>query len=274
VIFVEEPSYFLALRIFRDHGLNAIPIPMDEDGIRLDLLEEQLTAKRPKFIYIIPAFQNPSGRTLTQERREKLVALAQEHNFLVLADEAYQFLPYTQSPPNSFAGYTEDVEQIISVNSFSKILAPGLRMGWIQAHSAVIKRLASSGMLESGGGMNPYTSALVRGLIESGGLGVNINKLRNEYASRLEAMHVALSNHLPQAEYTLPEGGFFFWIHLPGENTTELRKIAQESKVDFRQGVLFSSQQGLQEYMRLGYCFYRPKAIEEGIKRLSDCLGY
>ncbi len=273
VIFVEEPSYFLALRIFRDHGLNAVPIPMDEDGIRLDLLEEKLAENHPKFIYIIPAFQNPSGRTLTRAKREKLAKLAKQHNFLVLADEAYQFLPYTEPPPISFAVYTEDVEQIISINSFSKILAPGLRLGWIQAHHTVIKQLASCGLLESGGGMNPYASALVRGLIESGELAKNINRLRNEYASRLDAMHGALSEHLPHAKYTLPEGGFFFWVHLPGENTTELRKAAQESKVDFRQGSLFSSQNGLEEFLRLSFCFYKSEEIEEGIMRLYDSIG-
>ena len=125
-------------------------------------------------------------------------------------------------------------------------------------------------MLESGGGMNPYVSALVRSLIESGGLERNINKLRNEYASRLGAMHKALSKHLPQAEYTLPEGGFFFRVHLPGKNTTDLRKVAQDSNVDFRQGAIFSSQNGLEEFFRLSFCFYKNEEIEEGIIRLKN----
>jgi DNA-binding transcriptional MocR family regulator len=273
VIFVEEPSYFLALRIFEDHGLRVVPITMDDEGLRLDVLEEKLIEFKPKFIYIIPAFQNPSGRTLSQARRDKLVEWAQRDNFMVAADEAYQFLPFTQTPPNSFAVYTEDVEQIISVNSFSKILAPGLRLGWIQAHSAIIKRLSGSGLLQSGGGMNPYTSALVRGLIESGELDKNIVRLQKEYTSRLEALDSALHLHLPQAEYILPQGGFFFWVHLPGVDAAELRGKAKEYKIDFRQGVLFSSQMGMQDYMRLSFCFYGPEAIQEGIKRLRDCLG-
>ncbi len=273
MIFVEEPSYFMALLIFRDHGLQCVPIPMDDDGIRLDELEEKLTEFRPKFLYIIPTFQNPSGRTLSQERREKLVEWAQRDNFLVVADEAYHFLPYTQAPPPSFAVYSGDVEQVISVNSFSKILAPGLRLGWIQAHTAVIKRLSGSGLLESGGGMNPYTSALVRSLIESGELEKNVTSLQKEYASRLGAMDAALRQHLPKAEYTLPQGGFFFWVHLPGVDAFNLRKKAQEFKVDFRQGELFSSQMGMQDFFRLSFCFYGPEAIEEGVKRLRDCLG-
>ncbi|MCJ7537332.1 MAG: PLP-dependent aminotransferase family protein [Anaerolineales bacterium] len=273
VIFVEEPTYFLALRIFEDHGLRVVPIPMDADGLRLDVLEQRLTEFNPKFIYIIPVFQNPSGRTLSQDRRQKLVGLAQRENFLVVADEAYQFLAYSQSPPESFAVYTRDVEQIVSVNSFSKILAPGLRLGWIQAHGTVIERLSSSGLLESGGGMNPFTSALVRGLIESGGLDENITNLRRDYSQRLTAMDAALRTYLPTAEYTLPQGGFFFWVNLPGVDAADLRSRAQEFQVDFRQGALFSSQAGMRDYLRLGFCFYDSAAIEEGVKRLGDCIG-
>jgi len=272
VIFVEEPSYFLALRIFEDHGLRVKSIPMDADGLRLDALDEMLAKSRPKFLYTIPTFQNPSGRTLSEARREKLVERAKQTNFLVVADEVYHLLPYSQTPPKPFAVFSEEMEQVVSINSFSKILAPGLRLGWIQAHETVINRLAGSGLLDSGGGMNPFTSALVRGVIESGGLEKNIVSLRREYSSRLNALDAALRQHLPTAEYHLPQGGFFFWVRLPGVDASELRRKAEEFKVDFRQGTLFSSQMGMQDYIRLGFCFYRPEAIEEGIKRIRNCL--
>jgi len=273
VIFVEEPSYFLALRIFEDHKLRVVPIPMDDEGLCIDALEDELAEFQPKFIYTIPTFQNPSGRTLSQARREKLVELAQVHNCLVLADEVYHFLLYTQEPPRPFAAFTQDVEQVISVNSFSKILAPGLRLGWIQAHGEVIKRLVGCGLLDSGGGMNPFTSAVVQRLIESGGLKENIAHLREEYTRRLNAMDAALRKHLPKAEYTLPEGGFFFWVRLPGVDAGELRQKAQEFDVGLRQGALFSSQKGNKDYLRLSFCYYGPEAINEGIKRLSDCIA-
>ena len=273
VIFVEEPSYFLALRIFEDHGLRVVPIPMDADGLCIDALVEMLAEFHPKFIYIIPTFQNPSGLTLSQARRVKLVELAHRYNFLVVADEVYHFLPYTQNPPQAFAAFAEDVEQVISVNSFSKILAPGLRLGWIQAHGAVIERLAGSGLLDSGGGMNPFTSALVRRVIESGGLEENIASLRMEYGGRLNALDAALHQHLPAAEYTLPQGGFFFWVRLPDVDTAEFRRKSREFKVDLRQGALFSSRRGKQDHMRLSFCYYGPEALEEGVKRLVDCLG-
>ncbi|MFL7891232.1 MAG: PLP-dependent aminotransferase family protein [Anaerolineales bacterium] len=272
LIFVEQPTYFLALRIFEDHGLQVESIPMDAEGMRIDLLEQRLFEHTPKFIYTIPIFQNPSGRTLSTNRRQKLVEFALRDNFLVVADEAYQFLTFSQKQTESFAFYTPDNEQVISVNSFSKILAPGLRLGWIQAHDMVINRLSGCGLLESGGGMNPYTSALVRSLIESGGLEKNISSLQGEYSRRRDAMDVALRSHLPQAEYTIPEGGFFFWVKIPGVDAAELRSRAQEFLVDFRQGVLFSNQTGMREYLRLSFCFYGIEDLEDGIVRLRNCL--
>jgi DNA-binding transcriptional MocR family regulator len=269
VIFVEEPTYFLALRIFEDHGLEAVPIPMDDEGLNIDVLEQRVANYDPKFIYTIPVFQNPSGITLSVKRRDRLVELARRENFLVVADEAYQFLPYSGSQTGSFAEYTSEAEQIISVNSFSKILAPGLRLGWIQGHSAVINRLSSCGLLESGGGMNPYTSALVRGLIESGGLDENITNLQSAYSQRLNAMDAALREHLPEAEYSTPQGGFFFWVRIPGVEAAELRRRANEHMVDFRQGSLFSSQMGMGDFLRLGFCFYGTEDLEEGIVRLK-----
>jgi len=272
VIFVEEPSYFLALRIFKDHGLRVISIQMDDDGLCLDALDEKLAEFNPKFIYIIPTFQNPSGLTHTQDQRNKLVERAQRHNFLIIADEVYHFLAYTLTPPQAFAAFTDNVKQVISVNSFSKILAPGLRLGWIKAHGTVIERLAGSSLLESGGGMTPFTSALVRWVIESGGLEENISSLRKEYTIRLNALDAALREHLPMAEYVVPQGGFFFWVQLPGVDAAELRRKAKEFNVGFRQGTLFSSRMGKADYMRLGFCFYDSEALREGVKRLRDCL--
>ena len=272
VIFVEEPTYFLALRIFADHGLRVISIPMDEEGLLIDSLEDALGKYKPKLIYTIPTFQNPSGRTLSAERRKKLFELAHRHKFFIVADEVYQLLSYTQTPPTPFALFADDVEEVISVNSFSKILAPGLRLGWVQTHEKVIKELAGSGLLDSGGGMNPFTSAIVREAIESGEVAENIVHLQKEYASRLHALTTALRQYIPSAEFTPPQGGFFVWARIPGEDTSELRHHAKKFKIDFRQGELFSGEQGMREYIRLGFCFYDPDAIEEGVIRFSKCL--
>jgi 2-aminoadipate transaminase len=272
VIFVEEPSYFLALKIFADHGLQVVSIRTDESGLVIDDLVNALKTSTPKFMYVIPTFQNPGGRTLTQERREQLVALAQKHNFLILADEVYQFLNYTQTPPNSLAAFL-DSQQVISLGSFSKILAPGLRLGWLQTHESVMKRIVASGMLDSGGGMNPFTSAVVRSVIESGGLEKNIAALNKIFEKRVRAMDESLRTYFPQAEFSTPHGGYFFWVKLPGVDVQELRTKAQAHQVGLRQGALFSSRNGLKDHMRLSISYYDADEIEQGLIRLSQCIN-
>jgi DNA-binding transcriptional MocR family regulator len=271
VILAEEPSYFLALKIFADHGLRVIPIQTDADGLVIEDLQQALKENRPRFVYVIPTFQNPAGQTLSQERREKLVSVAQEHDFLILADEVYHFLNYTQSPPRPFGAYV-DSAHVISLNTFSKILAPGLRLGWVQSHPSIIEKIVSCGMLDSGGGMNPFSSAIVQSLIESGGLGQNIKRLVEVYKGRVDAMDKLLRQHIPGVEYARPHGGYFFWMRLPGVDAEELRKKAQGHEVGLRQGRLFSSQDGLNDFVRLSISFYDVQKIEEGIIRLGACL--
>jgi DNA-binding transcriptional MocR family regulator len=270
-IFVEEPTYFLALRIFEDHDLRIVPIRTDRDGLVIESLKEKLKEFQPKLLYTVPAFQNPGGFTLPQDRREKLVQLSQEYGFLIVADEVYHFLNYSDRKIKPIAAYT-DLETVISLSSFSKILAPGLRLGWMQAHSRVIEPLTTSGLLDSGGGLNPFTSAIVRELIEAGDLEKNIGKLIATYHSRLEVMNRALRREIPQAQFVSPEGGFFFWVRLPGVDMGQLREKAREFDVGLRQGVLFSSQGGMRDTMRLCYSFYDEEQIEEGIRRLKRCL--
>jgi 2-aminoadipate transaminase len=270
-IFVEEPSYFLALRIFADHDLRIVPVQTDENGLVIEDLEEKLAGVQPKFLYIIPTFQNPGGATLSQARPERLVGLSQEHDFLIVADEVYHFLNYSDQQVKPFAAYT-DLETVISLNSFSKILAPGLRLGWMQAHPDNIKRLVRSGLLDSGGGLNPFTSAIVLELLNAGDLEKNIANLIATYRSRLAVMDAALCQKLPQAIFKTPQGGFFFWVRLPGVDGGQLREKTRAFNVGFRQGALFSSQSGMRDYIRLCYTFYDEEKIEEGIRRLRQCL--
>jgi len=272
IIFVEEPTYFFGLRIFADHDLRLIPINTDENGLLIESLEEKLTEFRPKFLYVIPTYQNPTGQTLSPERRKQLLNLSRQHDFIVVADEVYHFLSYSGQPPKPFAAETE-AGNIISLGSFSKILAPGLRLGWIQANAELINRFVNSGLLDSGGGMNPFTSAIVCSVLETEGLDQNINKLITVYRARIAGMDAALRMHLPGVEYTLPKGGYFFWIHLPnGINASELQHRAEAFKVGFRPGALFSCQGGMQDYIRLSYVFYEPDELEQGVLRLKQSL--
>lgn len=271
-VFVEEPTYFIALHIFADHDLHLVPIHTDENGLLIDSLEEELKKSHPKFLYIIPTYQNPTGHTLSIDRRERLVNLSRQHDFLVVADEVYHFLRYSGLPPKPFAA---DIEtgNIISLGSFSKILAPGLRLGWLQANARIIHRFVNSGLLDSGGGMNPFTSAIVCHVLETGGLDDNIAILIDTYRLRISVMDAVLRQKIPGVQYTLPQGGYFFWVHLPrGINAGELQHRAEEFKVGFRPGTLFSCQDGVQDYIRLSFVFYEPDKLEQGVMRLKQSL--
>ncbi len=271
-VFVEEPSYFLALRIFADHNLRPVAVPVDQEGLVIDAVEEELLKARPAFLYTIPTYQNPSGYTLSQKRRERLVELSNEYDFLIVADEVYHFLSYGSRPPQAFAGYTAH-GNVISLGSFSKILAPGLRLGWVQTEAERVNRFVTCGLLDSGGGLNPFTSAIVRGVLESGGLQRNIEKLCSVYDSRLQVLGQALERYLPGVSYSRPQGGYFFWARLPeGRDASELMGAAMRHKVSFRPGVRFSSREGLHSWMRLCFAFYEPDRLEQGVMRLRDAL--
>jgi DNA-binding transcriptional MocR family regulator len=271
-IIVEEPTYFLAPKIFADHKLNMVSIPTDENGLIIEALEERLTKHKPKFLYTIPIHHNPTGATLAEPRRAQLRELAQEYDFLILADEVYQLLSYGAHPAQPFAAYIH-MENILSLGSFSKILAPGLRLGWIQAHPRMIQRLITSGLLDSGGGMNPFTSAIGRGVIEAGDLDRHVDKLIRIYRPRLMKMDSMLKVHLSNVTYTVPEGGYFFWVRLPESmNAVEVRKQAKLWNVDVRPGTLFSCENGLYNFVRLCFAYYDEAQIEEGILRLRKCF--
>jgi DNA-binding transcriptional MocR family regulator len=269
-IFVEEPSYFLALKIFSDHALKVVSIQTDEHGLVIDDLMLKLKKYKPKFVYVIPTFQNPSGHTLSPARREQLVSLAKENDFLIFADEVYQFLNYTQEPPNSLASFNS--EHVISLGSFSKILAPGLRLGWLQTHEVLMQKISSAGVLDSGGGMNPFTSTIVRHVIESDNLEKNIRSLKQTFAQRIKIMDECLRKYIPSAEFSTPHGGYFFWVRIPNVDMAELREKAKTHQVGLRQGLLFSSNNSLKDYMRLSISFYDESQLEEGIIRLKKCF--
>ena len=272
IIFVEEPTYFYALRIFADHALRVIPIQTDADGLMIDSLVEALAHAMPKFLYLIPTFQNPTGRTMPAERRRQLVELSRSHGLLVVADEVYHLLSYDGMLPLPFAAEVASAN-IISLGSFSKILAPGLRLGWLQSSPQTALRFADCGLLNSGGGMNPFTSAIVRTVVESGGLDANIASLKDIYQARLHGMDAALRSELPALEYNLPSGGYFIWARLPdGRLAQDLQPKAEALRVGFRAGNLFSSQAGMQDYIRLCFVFYETSQLEEGIHRLKLAL--
>ena len=184
-VFVEEPSYFLALRIFADHGLHVVSIPTDESGLIIEALEDALREHRPKFLYVIPTFQNPSGHTLTQERRERLLSLSRQHDFLLLADEVYQLPAITRFSPRDALALIVNLRMSSRSVRSPKYLRPACAWAGSRLMPDIIQRLAACGLLTSGGGMNPFTSAVVCGLIENGELKKNIASLVKVYSARV-----------------------------------------------------------------------------------------
>jgi len=243
-VIVEEPSYFLALRIFADYDLNVIGTPIDEDGIIMEALEENLKTHNPVFVYTIPVFHNPAGVTLSAKRREKLIDFSEKYGFFVVADEVYQLLGYRSNPPLPMT-YYDISERVLSLGSFSKILAPGLKLGWMQAKPNLLKPFIGCGYLDSGGGLNPFVSSIVSSVIELGLQETYLDNLREIYQDRLATLSGALSLKLPALHFREPSGGYFIWGRLSEGNDSEsLLADAKKHKVNYQPRVRFSSNTG------------------------------
>ena len=273
-IIVEEPCYYLAFQLFADHGLNIVSVPVDHDGLDIDALEETLARTKPALLYTIPSYQNPSGQTMSATRRKRLVDLSQEHDFLILADEVYQLLSYYDSPPDALGTMSES-GTVLSLGSFSKILAPALRLGWIQTSNERVNRLTKIGAINSGGSLNHFTSHIVRHALDLGLQQAHLERLRKTYRGRVEAMDAALKEHFSDhATWTRPDGGYFFWLKLNKDiSARELRHKAEEMEVSFQAGEFFSGTSRTKNYIRLSFAYYDEEDICAGIARLKPLFG-
>jgi 2-aminoadipate transaminase len=275
VVFVEEPTYFLALQIFADHGLRVVGIPVDDDGIRIDALEEQLAEHSPRLLYCIPTGHNPTGASMPLERRLRLVELARQHDFMVLADEVYQLLDYGGSVPEPLAVQI-DSGVVLSLGTFSKILAPGLRLGWIQASDELLDALVARGQVVSGGGLNPFTAALVAPILDDGGVDDYLDGLRGILQRRLAAMDDALQTHFGSAvSYRRPDSGYFFWLRFPDDvDTAAVLPAALAAGVGFQPGPASSTQGGFANCLRLSFAHYDEVDIRTAIARLGEVFAH
>ena len=260
-VFIEEPSYFLAHQILADHGLKVIGIPMDDDGLIIDVLVEKLAEHRPVFLYTIPSYHNPGGQTLSGERRRQMTRLSMEHDFLIVADEVYQLLHYFDKPPPALGTMTGQ-GHILSLGSFSKIMAPGLRLGWIQTSPDLMARILAAGVVNSSGSLNQGLQASL------------LEKLRETYRERVAVMDAALHKHLDGiASWQRPGGGYFFWLKFDKSiDTSALRTMAAEFNMGFQPGEVFSCDGSLTNYLRLSFAHYENEDISEGVARLGALL--
>lgn len=279
VVIVEEPTYFLAFQVFRDHGLEIRGVPIDGDGLVVEALIDEISAvrtagKRVAFAYTIPAFQNPTGVTMSAQRRDELVAAATANDVLIIADEVYHLLRHAPGPmPPPMSAYVDN-GPVLSIGTFSKILAPGMRLGWIHGSVERLAALADSGLILSGGGLNPVTSSLATAMMRTGWQKEYVDWLRATFARRSATMITALGEHMPEwVEYDVPSGGYFVWLRLPqGADGASLRAVAKQHGVDVRHGAQFSPTGALGNHLRLSYAFYDDADIAEGVARLGRAL--
>jgi 2-aminoadipate transaminase len=273
-VFVEDPTYPYSYPIFRDHGLSIVGVPLDEHGMDVDALEQLLARHRPKLVYTIPSFHNPTGRSLDAARRARLVELSRRHGFIIAADEVYQLLHHDMPPPASFGTMISE-GNVVALGTFSKILAPGVRLGWIQASPEPLQRLLAGGAMVSGGNFNHFGSHVVRQLMENGKLAAFVAELRERYAERAAAMDAALKKHLAgRLVWRKPAGGYFFWVELPAdEDAASFSAAARAAGTGFLPGAVCSAHGGLKHCLRLSFAHYSVADIQDGIARLARALA-
>lgn len=276
VVLVESPNFPGSMRTIRSFGAEQIAVPMDEQGMRCDVLEVELQkladqGKRAKFIYCIPTHQNPAGCTLQLDRREKLVELARKYNTFVLEDDAYGELWFEKEPPPSIFALSNG-DHGIKVSSFSKIIATGLRMGWIMGPPALVSRIAA---LRYDMGSSPFLGRVIAEMMRNGDLDRHIVNLRRTYAKKLERVEDALERYTSEyATYTRPLGGFFLWLQLrPGMSSRDVQMAANQRGVVVGQGPQFFADGQATNHVRLAFSYVAMEEIEEGIHRLGEAMA-
>ncbi len=280
-IVVESPTYLGALQAWNAYGAQYISVPMDENGMIVDELEEALR-KGPKFIYVLPNFQNPSGSTLSLERREKLIELADKYGVPIIEDDPYgqlryegEHLPSVVYLDSKFRGpngghYSGNV---IYLSTFSKLLAPGLRLAWVIAPPEVIRKLVMTKQAADlhTSSFNQYVAYEVG---KGGFLDEHVKVIRATYKERRDVMLEMMEEMFPpEVSWTHPQGGMFLWGILPeGMDAADALKIAIERKVAFVPGAAFHANGGGANTMRINFSYSSPDTIREGITRLGTVL--
>jgi 2-aminoadipate transaminase len=282
-ILTERPTYLGALQAFAAYQADYLAVPIDDDGLQVDRLEDELRAG-PKFLYILPNFQNPGGVTLSLDRRRRLVELANHYGAPIVEDDPYGQLRYEGEhlPPlvkidaelhNCANGEHAFTGNVIYLSTFSKTLAPGLRIGWIVAPEPVIRKLVQ---MKQGADLHTSTfcQILAYEVARDGFLDRHVRRIREVYGERRKVMLDALERHVPhEVRWTRPQGGLFLWATLPaGLDSAEVLEDAIAEKVAFVPGSAFFPTGGGHETFRLNFSHANPERIEEGIRRLGKVI--
>jgi 2-aminoadipate transaminase len=280
-VIVEGPTFLATIQCFRLYGAQVISAPIDAHGVKTDELEKLIAEHQPKFVYLIPTFGNPSGATLPLERRKKVLELAVKYQTLVVEDDPYGDLYFGEAPPPSIMALAKDVpgsrELIAYCGSLSKVLSPGLRIGWMIAPAELLAKATMCKQF-SDAHTSTFAQATAAQYLKSGRMPDTLANVRKVYGERARTMGAALTRELGDAiEFTQPGGGLFFWARLTGANgkladANVLAKKAIEQLVAFVPGAPFFAEKPDLATLRLSFATANLEKIEEGIARLGKAL--
>ncbi|MEM2258569.1 MAG: PLP-dependent aminotransferase family protein [Candidatus Thermoplasmatota archaeon] len=277
VIFVALPTYLGAINAFLAYGAKLVGVPLDENGMRVDLLEEKIKelkkkGEKLKMIYTVPTFQNPAGVELSEERRKRMVEIANEHNLIIVEDEPYERLRFEGKPLKAIKSYDSE-GRVIYMATFSKILAPGLRLAYVIASEELTKKMivAKQSMDLCAPG---FTQAIAYHYIKNGYIERHIPKIIEMYRRKRDIMLDALEEYFPPGcKWTKPRGGMFLWVELPKHiSTIEMLPDAINEKVAYVHGKAFHVDGSGENTMRLNFTNPEDDMVREGIRRLANVI--
>jgi 2-aminoadipate transaminase len=270
IVFTESPSYDRTIGLLRRHGAEVVGIPVEPDGPNIAALERALEKSVPKFFYLIPDFQNPAGSTCSGPKRRQIVELANRYNVLLVEDAPYRLLRYRGEEEPTL--YELAPERTLHMSSFTKLIAPGVRIGFVIGEPTIIGRLAK---IAEDTYISPgyLAQAIAYEWCRRGLLPPQIERLKALYAPRLDACLAGIDRYLPEAKATRPDGGFFISLTLPdGVSTTAVRTHAAARALNLSDGLAFFPQGGGERFLRLPFCALSPAEIDAGVRRLAESV--
>ena len=269
-VFTEAPTYDRTITLLRRHGAKIVGIALEPDGPSIPALEAALAKDVPKFFYLIPDFQNPAGATCSGEKRRRIVELAEKHGFVLVEDAPYRLLRYRGKPEPTL--FELAPQRTLHMSSFTKLIAPGVRMGFMLGDPELLKKVAK---IAEDTYISPgyVAHGIAYEWCRRGLLPPQIERLKKLYAPRLDACLAAIDKYMPDAVATRPDGGFFLSVTLPeGISTTAVRTNAAKRSLNLADGMAFFPDGGGERFLRLPYCALSPAEIDDGIGRLAETV--
>jgi 2-aminoadipate transaminase len=276
-VIVGAPTYMGGTNAFRSYGALLESVPVDEEGMDPEALEDkikqlQMHGRNPELLYLVPAFQNPSGVTMTMERRKRVLEIAREYDMVVIEDAPYSELRYSGQAIKPMKTMDED-GRVIYLGTFSKVLAPGFRVAWCIADKDLLNKLIivkqAADLCTNTFGQHIAAEYLTRGYLDQ-----HLEKIKSLYKHKRDRMLAAMDRHFPaEAKWTKPEGGMFIWVTLPENiDTKEMFTRALENNVAYVHGASFFADRSGRNTMRLNFTYATDAEIDEGIKRLAETV--